>query len=315
LHFSNERFAALMKKMMVLLNTGAGSAHPSPVEGDIKAHFAEHGIDATIRSLPGAKISAAAKEFADQHHGDFDALVVGGGDGSVSAAAAALAGGDIPLGVLPLGTLNHFAKDLAIPLDLPGAVATIAAGALRRVDVAELNGRIFINNSSIGLYPFMVARRNEEQRRLGRSKLAATFPAAMRALMSNAWHHLGIEAEGERKRVRTPCIFVGNNPYQVGLGHFGTRASLEGGELCVHVVRQQSRLGVLLLPFKVALGLADPLRDVETFTAPDVEITSRKRRLHVSLDGEVAMVETPLRYRIRPRALSVLAPPSIATPG
>ena len=301
-----------MKKMMVLLNTGAGSTHPAPSEADIRASFSKQGIDVSLRSLPGRELSAAAQAVARERGSDFAALVVGGGDGSVSAAASALAGGALPLGVLPLGTLNHFAKDLAIPLDLDGAVATIAGGALRRVDVAELNGRIFINNSSVGLYPFMVARRNEDQRRHGRSKLAATFPAAIQALRSNAWHHLGIEAAGERKRVRTPCVFVGNNPYQVGLGHFGTRASLEGGELCVHVVRQQSRLGVLLLPFKVALGLADPLRDVETFAAADVEITSRKRRLHVSLDGEVAVIETPLRYRSRPRSLPVLAPPAAA---
>ena len=99
-------------------------------------------------------------------------LIVGGGDGTISAAASALVGTETRLGILPLGTLNHFARDLGIPTDLDEAAKLIAAGAERRVDVAEMNGRIFINNSAIGLYPLMVVDRDVQRKRL-RPKQAA----------------------------------------------------------------------------------------------------------------------------------------------
>jgi diacylglycerol kinase family enzyme len=242
--------------------------------------------------------------------------VVAGGDGTIGAAVAAVAGSAVPLGILPLGTLNHFARDLGLPLELEQAVDVVADGHVRQVDVAEINGQAFVNNSSVGLYPFMVAQRNAEQRRTGRGKLLATLPAALRALRGATWHHLDIVADGRRTRVRTPCLFVGNNPYETDLAGFGTRKALDRGELCVHVVRQQTRLGVLTLPFRIALGLADPARDVETFRAAELEVTSRQRHLRVSRDGEIAIVPTPLRYRSRPGALRVFAPrPRPATAG
>src|SRR5207245_2348151 len=108
-----------------------------------------------------------------------DLVVVGGGDGTISAAASALADSKTRLGILPLGTLNHFARDLGIPTDLDEAARLIAAGNERRVDVAEMNGRIFINNSAIGLYPLMVLDRGRQQKTLGRSKRLAMLVASV----------------------------------------------------------------------------------------------------------------------------------------
>ncbi len=302
-------------RILVLLNAAAGSAGGTPGQsaGDrIRDAFAKQGVESDIEDVAGRAIAPAAAAFAKSP--THDALVVAGGDGTISAAAGALADSDVAMGVLPMGTLNHFAKDLGIPPELEAAAGIIAAGHERRIDVAELNGRVFINNSSVGLYPFMVKQRNADQKQLGRSKLTATVPAALRTLFNaSSWHRLGIVANGTALRLRTPCVFVGNNPYEVDLSTFGTRKSLDSGILCVHVVRQQTWLGILLLPFKVALGLADPLRDIENFNTAEVGITSRSRHLHVSLDGEVVTLQTPLRYRSRPLALRVLAPPEKVT--
>jgi diacylglycerol kinase family enzyme len=183
------------------------------------------------------------------------------------------------------------------------------------VDVAEVNGRVFVNNSSIGLYPFMVARRNAHQHRHGIGKILATVPALFETLGGASWHRLDIVAAGERQRIRTPCIFVGNNCYEVDLKALGRRACLDGGELEILVVRQQSRLGVLLLPLRIALGIVDPGHDVQTFRSKELEIASRRQRsLRVSLDGEVVRMETPLRYRSRPGALRVFCGPDPAPP-
>jgi diacylglycerol kinase family enzyme len=215
-----------------------------------------------------------------------------------------------------MGTLNHFAKDVGLPLEVDAAAGIIAAGRTRKVDVAELNGRVFVNNSSVGLYPFMVERRDAHQHSHRVGKMLATLPAMIETLRGASWHRLDIAVAGERQRLRTPCIFVGNNAYGVDLKTMGRRARLDGGELDIHVVRQQSRLGVLLLPFKIAVGIVDPERDVQTFRGAELEIVSRRRRsLRVSLDGEVVRMETPLRYRIRPGALSVFCgPPSPPSP-
>lgn len=260
--------------------------------------------------MPGDRLAAAARQFLDQRQNG-EALAVAGGDGTISAAAGVLANMDLPLGILPMGTLNHFAKDLGLPLEVRAAAGIIAAGKTRKVDVAELNGRVFVNNSSVGLYPFMVERRNDHQHRHGVNKMLATLPAMVETLSGASWHRLDIATGGKRQRIRTPCIFVGNNSYEVGPKALGSRSRLDGGELGIHVVRQQSRLGVLLLPFKIALGIVNPERDVQTFRSAELEIVAHRRRsLRVSLDGEVIRMETPLRYRSRPASLSVFCGPS-----
>ena len=296
-------------KILVLINSAAGSVTGSEGIADrVQAAFVRHGADATMRVIAGPEIEAAVQAFVA--HKSEGALAVAGGDGTISAAAGVLAGTPVPFGILPLGTLNHFAKDLHLPLDLDGAAGVIAAGHTRQIDVAEVNGRVFVNNSSVGLYPFMVSRRNAYQRLRGVGKLLATLPALLQTLRGASWHRLEIAAAGQRLRVRTPCIFVGNNPYQIDLTAFGSRARLDTGELDIRVIRTQSRLGVLLLPFKIALGLVHAERDVQSFHCGDLEIVSRRLRpLRVSLDGEVVGMATPLRYRSRPAALRVLCPP------
>jgi len=196
--------------------------------------------------------------------------------------------------------LNHFAKDLGLPRELGAAMDVIAAGNATMIDVGEVNGRVFLNNSSIGVYPFFVAERTTEQRRSGASKLAAIGPALARTFKAASWQSVQIAAEGTREELRTPCVFVGNNFYDAA--DFGRRKSLSSGDLCIYLVRKQSWLGLMVLPLKIALGLVDTARDVELIQAKTLEIASRHRDVIVSLDGEAVEMTMPLRFRIRPRA-------------
>jgi diacylglycerol kinase family enzyme len=300
------------------MNSAAGSAKaPDDTARSITDAFARHGMNATVRQLPGDSIAPTARDFVKRQSDEQDPrekmLVVAGGDGTISAVAGVFAGTGLPLGILPLGTLNHFAKDLGLPLEVGAAAGIIASGQSRKVDVAELNGRVFVNNSSVGLYPFMVERRNAHQHQHGVGKMLATLPALFETLSGASWHRLDIVAGGEHQRIRTPCVFVGNNSYD--LKALGRRSRLDGGELDIHVVRQQSRLGVLLLPLKVALGIVNPECDVQTFRSAELQILSRRpRSLRVSLDGEVVRMETPLRYRSRPDALNVFCGPKSEPP-
>ena len=151
----------------VLLNKGGGAvAADAGIADKVEAALRESGVDAEIELIEGGDCEVRSKAIAER--GDA-LLIVGGGDGTISAAASALVGTKTKLGILPLGTLNHFSRDLGIPADLDEAAKLIATGKERRVDVGEMNKRLFINNSAIGLYPLMVVDRDLQQSRLGRS--------------------------------------------------------------------------------------------------------------------------------------------------
>jgi diacylglycerol kinase family enzyme len=221
------------------------------------------------------------------------------------AAVAAQAGAT--LGVLPLGTLNHFAHDIGIPSDLEAAIDVIANGRTMRVDVGDVNGHTFLNNSSLGLYPRMVWEREREQRR-GRRKWAALAIASARVWRQYRRIDVTVEGGGTRRIVRTPFVFVGNNEYTVDGGRIDTRARLDGGVLQLCIAPGVDRAGMLRI---VGAALAGRLADVEAFeaqTLPALTISGRTPRLGVSLDGEMTTLTSPLRYQIRRGVLRVLVP-------
>jgi diacylglycerol kinase family enzyme len=275
------------------------------------AAFAERGVAATLEIVPGDRLRSRAEDAAGQAaRKEIDAVVVGGGDGSISAVAGVLAGTGIPLGILPLGTLNHFAAELGIPTDIDAAVAVIAAAAAHPVDLGEVNGRVFVNNSSIGFYPFLVLAR--ERRRLsgGHAKWVATALACLQVLRHLPIHRLSISAEGRNDRVRTPCLFVGNNRYDLTSPALVRRERLDRGELWLCVARRQSRLSLIWLACRLVVGGLDRARDLQTLQVGSAEISSRKGRLLVAADGEVEVMRSPLLYRSRPGALRVFLPPA-----
>jgi diacylglycerol kinase family enzyme len=300
-------------KAVVILNVAGGSVArlgQAETMAQISAAFAANGLAAEVIPALGRAIARIVRE----HIGPANApripapavVVAAGGDGTVCAVAQVLAGGTVPLGILPLGTLNHFARDLGLPLDIRAAVAVIAAGRIATVDAAEVNGRVFVNNSSIGLYPNMVRDRDRQPRR--RAKWLAMALALLRVLRRPMARRLIIECGGRVERQRTPFAFIGNNVYDTTLPTLGRRATLSAGELCLFVAKPRSHLAAVGLMLRLALGRADQARDFESSIAKALEIDSRHRRLTIALDGEILRLRTPLRYRTRPGALRVLVP-------
>src|SRR5882757_426639 len=154
------------KRVVVILNAKGGSVagHDTETRDQIVAAFVGHGIDAEVILSAGRTMGHAVREQLRRGAGTLFSIVAGGGDGTVRTVAQELVGSDVVLGVLPLGTLNHFARDLGLPLDIPGAVSVIVGGVTAAIDVAEVNDRIFVNNSSIGLYPNLVRDRDRQIR-------------------------------------------------------------------------------------------------------------------------------------------------------
>jgi YegS/Rv2252/BmrU family lipid kinase len=295
-----------MARIAVLINRGGGAASRDPKIGETVARaLRDAGLDGDVELIDGGACSVRCATIAER--GD-ELVIVGGGDGTISAAASALVGSDTRLGILPLGTLNHFARDLGIPMDVAEAAKIIAGRNERHVDVAEMNDRIFINNSAIGLYPLMVLDRDLQQQRLGRSKKLAMIVASMRTLARFRHQRLTITINDEKERVDTPLLFVGNNDYRIDLGAAGQRESLEDGQLCVMVMRKKTRRGLIAASIRALFNRAREDDMEKIGGVKRLRVASGRTVIPVSLDGEVVGAAPPLDYRIRKGALRVVAP-------
>ncbi len=260
------------------------------------------GAGMTVSISQEADPKAAAEEAIA---GGATVVIVGGGDGTVSSVASAVSGTSAVLGVLPTGTLNHFAKDLGIPVDLAEAVQTIANGKVRTIDTAEVNGRVFINNSSLGLYPrFAVFK--ESQRKLGKTRLFSLAWAMVMAVRRIPFLRLSFHSDSESLHRRTPLIFFGNNEYS--LDGNGTRNCLDEGKLCVYIVNATNGRSLVWLSVKLLLRHWKTVTELEKLSITEAVVETKRSRVRVSCDGEVEWMQTPLTYRIRPASLRVLAP-------
>ena len=287
----------------VIINAGSGSVEAEKTQQRLAELFAENGVEVQIHpAKDGAELLKFAAECAN---GNAEIVVAGGGDGTISAVASEIYKTDKTLGVLPLGTLNHFSKDLNIPQDLAEAVRVIAAGITKEIDVGEVNGRIFVNNSSIGLYPSLVHQR-EKQQRLGKSKWNAAFWAALKILKRSPFLQVKLKIEGEEIRRKTPFIFVGNNFYEMDFFNIGKRAKLDDGKLSVYFLRRHGRFGLFALAFGTIFGRLKQIKDFEVVETEEITIETRKKHLMVAFDGEVEVLESPLCYKILPKKLRVI---------
>jgi diacylglycerol kinase family enzyme len=234
-------------------------------------------------------------------------IVAGGGDGTVNAVAGKLAGTDTALGVLPMGTLNHFAKDVGVPLNLEAAVRNLFTGQVSRVDVGEVNGRVFVNNSGIGFYPHFVREREEQERR-GHIKRVA-FMLALRALVRR-YFRLRMKVHMDQTEALehvTPFLFIGNNRYQTSGFDIGTRSKLDSGRLWVCTAPSHGRQNVVRIALGILAGRESD-QELNAFETEELWAAPGTARVNVSTDGEVIIMNAPLHYRIRPRALSVVVP-------
>ena len=292
--------------MIILLNHSAGTCRGDGLRERIADVLSSHGVSPEfLPSRSGAELSQMAVEAGQS---SAEMVVAGGGDGTISTVAAALADTGKTLGILPLGTLNHFAKDLKIPLKLEEAVANLVEGRTVRVDVGEVNGRVFVNNSSIGLYPEIVLRREKERQAYNRGKWHAMLRAFIGALREYQYVHVHVRKEEEAFRRTTPFVFVGNNQYNLDSFGITGRETLTGGSLCFWLARRTRPLGILRLGIRAILGQLRGARDFEAHCGAEFQVTPHRKRVRVALDGETVVMKAPLHYRSRPGALQVRVP-------
>ena len=289
----------------VILNERAGDGHSQSRREAIAALFRANGCEARITSTTESRLTDLARE---KTRGPANIIVAGGGDGTIGGVAATLIGTDKILGVLPLGTLNHFSKDLGIAQDLEAAVKTIVSGQIKRIDVGEVNGRYFLNNSSLGVYPVVVRDRENQQKHLGRGKRWAFAIATLHLLRRYPRLALHLTVDGKQLSRRSPFLFVGNNEYELSGFALGERRALNTGHLGLYVTHHVGRFDLYWLLLRAFFGRLERQRDFESFRVMEARVETSHGELLVATDGEVTRMKSPLHYRIHHAALQVMAP-------
>ena len=292
-------------KVCCVINDKSGSAVPTHQQA-IAELFAQQNVEVKFYKI--ADYESVKDLVNNAMREGFDIVVAGGGDGTVNAVASALM--EHPstrLGVLPLGTLNHFARDIGIPMDLTEAVNIICAGHSKAIDLGAVNDCYFLNNSSVGLYPAIVKLR-ESLQHVGYGKWWAALLSSLRMLRK--FRRLDVEVQpssGLFLRRKTPLLFVGNNAYETNAAQLGKRLAVDQGRLWINIPTSPTLMGFIIATGALLLGREKPANTI-IFETTSLKVSTRKRLLTVAADGEVLHLKSPLNYRILPKALNVIVP-------
>lgn len=288
----------------VLSNPRSGTSLRNP--GAVERAMAVLGARAELRPFSGDPADEAARAVRD----GFRIVVAAGGDGTVAGVAHALAGTGVALAVLPLGTFNYFARGLKMPEAPEAAARAILDGAPHDIRVGTLNGRVFLNNVAIGLYPAILEEREAVYARFGRYRLLAHLASLRTILRFQKPYRMEIYQDDTRHSLRTPMVFVARSAYQ--LDQFGLQGSeaISDDRFVLFLAHQQTRLGFLRLAWRLVRRRVDHGRDVIVSTPRRIAIAVRgRRRIAVALDGEKLKMRLPLRIRLNDHLLQVILPP------
>jgi len=289
-----------MTKLLVIYNQKAGGIDLQLLQNT----FAKNGLRADYMPITSRALKSTLAALRDDPKAT---IVAAGGDGTINSVASHIIGGACKLGIIPAGTLNHFARALAIPQDVTQAVSTIATGRTTKVDTGSVNSHIFVNNASIGFYPRSLRFREEYQQKIGKWPAAALGLA--HAVLHPRKYAVEITTDGSVRSLRTPFVFVGNNEYQRSGPGLGERNSLHGGMLALYVVKATRPLGIINALLHTFLTKKRRTRDFAIHSTRSATIhTRRHAQLRVACDGESFLLRTPLRFTAHPAALTVIVP-------
>lgn len=296
------------KRVAVVLNRESGTIAglgPDKVSDRLKSLMEEAGLGMELHCVPGSDIESALRESL---HGEAEAVIIGGGDGTVAAAAGIFSGSSKPLGILPLGTFNLAARDVGMPLDWEKAAAVLLDAPVAEMDLLDVGGNPALCVLVLGFYPALQMGQPEYH---GSWLLKAwrTARTALRSAASFPPLQLVVTKDGKRTVHRSRIALLANNDYEDLFGLIPRRKSLDGGYFTLYISTHRTRLGMIKSFLAWTIGRWKQDRELTVLKATDIEIqVPRRRRLPVMRDGEIEKTGMPLRITLLPKALRVLAP-------
>ena len=293
----------------ILMNANAGSKDKFAVRAAIDAAVqgSRRDIELVVARHP-RDLPTLAHEAADRGAG---VLAAAGGDGTLNAVASVARERDLPLAVLPVGTFNYFARDLGLPLEVAEAMRVITEGTLRRVAVGQVNGRLFLNNASIGLYRRLLEQREQHKRRFGRTRHVAMLSALLTLWRRHPLYRLRLEIDGQPLTLSTLTVFFGRNALQMEQLGLDEAVCVARGEMAVLALREVNRLELLELIVRGAFARMEAAENLRQYCAVKVEVDwldQGSRRIRAAIDGELIELDLPLVIEAVPDALQVVVP-------
>ncbi|MEJ7805292.1 MAG: diacylglycerol kinase family protein [Telluria sp.] len=301
--------------LLILLNAGSGHEATALQKDTIETVLTEAARPFTLFVVEDpSQLESMAERLAAQARDSGAILVAAGGDGTINTVAGKAIEAGCTFGVLPQGTFNYFGRAHGIPEDLSEAVHALLHAKVQPVQVGMVNQRIFLVNASIGLYPQILEEREADKAQFGRSRLVALLSMIKTALGAPQYLRIEMERDGKQQKMRTPMLFVGNNPLQIEqLGIVPLSSALDDGKLVAIAPRSVGRIGMIGLMVRGALGRLGDASNLVAFgfrslAVKQVTLYGRRRRIKVAMDGEVTLLDTPLVFRVLEGQLLLLKP-------
>jgi diacylglycerol kinase family enzyme len=296
-------------RIIVIFNIGAGSDEKQRIRRQIEQALIPSADDvAFVEVAPADDFLAICEREVMRAKRDGALVAAAGGDGTINTVAALCSEYDVPLGVIPLGTFNYFARELNIPTDPRAAAEILLNGRIRNVTVGYVNQHLFLNNASFGLYSRIIREREQDKSRFGRFRVVAVLSAVATLLRGQRPFAVRMVAGGAQQVRRTSMVFVGNNTLQLDNLELEVARCARENKLAVVLMRPTTRIGMMKLLWRGAFKSLDQDENLEMFCAETFEMETRKRRIDVVIDGEIVRCHTPLSFRVARVALKVMAP-------
>ena len=296
----------------IVFNGGSGSRDAEEEKQAISRVLREGGRDFEFLQCEGSEsIDLLARRAVDLAKARQGVVVAAGGDGTINAVANAVLGSSCPFGVLPQGTFNYFGREHAISQDSGKAAQVLLAGLVSQVQAGKVNGRLFLVNASVGLYPQILEDREAWKKQFGRSRFVAFLSGMATLLQSRRQLQLRIESAGQAASLRTPTLFVGNNRLQLTQAGIDEQhaESVAQGQLAAVAVRPIGTLALFGLLLRGLLGRLGDADNIRSFSFKRLTVAPRgMRRIKVATDGEIVWMQTPLVFEVASEPLLLLVP-------
>ncbi|MET0292394.1 MAG: diacylglycerol kinase family protein [Steroidobacteraceae bacterium] len=297
-----------MSQLIVVMNAGSGHDDKATAREAIEGVLRESGRPFRILT-PAPDAIEKEIDAAVASAGEPGVLVAAGGDGTLNAVATAALAHGWTLGIVPLGTFNFYARELGLPLDPARATQVLLDGVLKAVTPGRVNGHLFLNNASFGLYRKLLEDREELKQKLGRYRLVAAFSAMLTLWRHRRSYKVDLTIDGKAERWKTSMVFFGLNSLQLEKLHLEVAACTTSGRMALLAPRPLSRGKLLWLAIKGAFGHLKEKEELLCRCASRAQLRwPGHHHVRVAVDGESLDCKLPLEIEVMPRALQVLVP-------